>query len=110
METGARWGRDDASFIEALQKTEDRKRLSELNHMHTMAVDRWFLLLMKSKYAGRWSCMPSPLIKLTIDKAETVSNSLFIFARVFQFHTLFCPAKRAGFVRTVLLVITQKPC
>lgn len=52
MESGTRWGRTDSVYLDSLRRTEDRKRVSNLNQIHTMAVERWFLLLMKQKYAG----------------------------------------------------------
>ena len=54
LETGNRWARDSSRLAETLTKIEDRKRLLELNRLHTMAVDRWFLLMMKKKYAGMY--------------------------------------------------------
>ncbi|XP_071832068.1 uncharacterized protein [Apostichopus japonicus] len=48
---GQRWGEGSLEFLKALQTIEDRSRKSALSKIHTMSVDRWFLIQLKKRYA-----------------------------------------------------------
>lgn len=51
-ESGPRWPRDGDELKKFLQINEDRERLAIMKELHTLAVDRWFLLHLKKRYAG----------------------------------------------------------
>lgn len=52
VESGPRWSRDGDDLKKYLQINEDRARLAILQELHSLTVDRWFLLHLKRRYAG----------------------------------------------------------
>lgn len=52
MEAGhPRWTQNSTLYLEQQKINEDRKRLLVLHTIHNLCVERWFLVLMKKRYA-----------------------------------------------------------
>ena len=50
--SGQRLVEGSDEYLRALKVNEDRRRKTELSKLHSMAVDRWFLIQLKKRYAG----------------------------------------------------------
>ena len=49
-----RWGPGDAEFNEVALQVETRRREDVLTTLHSLSTERYFLLTLKKKYAGRY--------------------------------------------------------
>ncbi|XP_071855398.1 uncharacterized protein [Apostichopus japonicus] len=74
VESGPRWSRDGDDLKKYLQINEDRARLSILQELHSLTVDRWFLLHLKRRYADGQKI--AKRLCLEINKVSTAIKKL----------------------------------
>lgn len=54
LENGtARWSADSPVFLEAKKSLEKGRRTEQLEKVHRHVTERWFLLQLMKKYAGK---------------------------------------------------------
>ncbi|PIK44841.1 hypothetical protein BSL78_18289 [Apostichopus japonicus] len=74
VESGPRWSRDGDDLKKYLQINEDRARLAILQELHSLTVDRWFLLHLKRRYADGQKI--AKRLCLEINKVSTAIKKL----------------------------------